>query len=1693
MSEEEIEAVDPADIMEVVDLEQRASLIDAAANARSVAMLTGTHGVVAAPLDRAVVKLPPPTALLADHDGEPPDTLAGARVLALAKADDPVGLARAYLDLARVRLDAGDVDGARAAATHATEVAPWAHAFLRVIHPQREALDAQLAHVEALAAHAAEPRTRADWLAEKGRLLVARDGAASEAAEAAFSEALASSPTHAGALYGQEVVLDARGRWAELADHFGRLAAIAGDPETAAWLHVERALLLDRRTGDVAAARVALDQALALSPKKGPVRTACLDHAVLHADDAELAALLESEADLEEVPARAARLELDAALAHLRARGDSARALRLLERAHNRAPTTPLCDRRVAAELTRLLQREGRHADVLRVRKAAARTESDGPGQVLALRAIAAAAERTGQLDDAVLAIERARVIDADDSTLLEEQDRLLVAAGRHEARAVLWMREAALLDSSIRKARAFANAAEAAKAAGRDADAIKYMQTAWVTDPGAAGAFDALAERLAPSANAATVEARVRLYEEAAAATTDLQKRLLWLEKIAWLWDDVACDASAAARAYDAVLEIDPTRRSAITGMVSAAARAGDAQRLVKALLAEAKVTDDARARAEIRLRAAQAACDVDAERALALASELVTEGATESIKNRAEALVTRLHTNAGRWELVAKSFAARAESAKSASERVALSLAWADTLRERLAAPERALEALAHARKANPGHPGLAAATVAILETSTDATRVRAELETLAEEATEPAAKAALLVRAAEIEEAARDDAKAVALHRRALAALPEEPLVQERLLRLGAREATAAAATPFLEALRAIETERGDALTAEPLLAQGESDIATLRLAERLARRARSAPQLANALSLAVDSTRGAMAMRAAFGVATLVAWTLPESGDAEPWERLFSLGSNDVAVLDDLVRRHRQGLLDKDPQATHFAVQALLRRLDAASDDTERAQVRQWLARLSIVRGSLKDASLHCHEALACDPLSVTAASMLAEVATELGDRAGAITAAIVFAEVVVAPGVRAGLLRDAADLAIALGDAPRAAGFLERALEADPDAVVVAARLAQLQIGRNELAPLAAALRRGLRHATTRDAIVPMASELADVAKRLRDPMLAIEALERACEVAPDHVPALFLLAELYIGQHAWQKALAALGGVIEHSSERDEKTTAMVGRASIYARALSEPALAERELRAVLALDPHEGRALRGILRLETLAASERVSLLERLIVADPNAGDRLGALLELAELRRVLGDAAGAEGALVEAASISPDERMLARVRDAAKGDTQTLARVLGRALGRARESGAQPSVAWLLGLGRIEVELGRMDEAVERFEEVLRREPQRHEARLALARALAMRGRHESAATALSPLIEEGSETLDPAFVRLLDETLSGAGRTQQAIVARELRAVAGDLDDAGSRALLSRRAQYSSGESLPGSSLRAFVMPAAVGKHAIWEVAALTHGIAGKLARIGLSEQGASSRDRIKPKAVNPLRQLFDRMARAFDVTEVELVASDSVSTPLVAVEDVPWVVVPSGLSDWPEPHAIAALARPLARIALGVPWAGALPAHEVLGILVALARQVAPNFMALPPERIEPVAADVEPRARKAVDRKKRRALEDIAHLLEHAPPITEQAFADALARTESRAAFLVSGDLRASLDALAVNDATLADAIRVPGPKALRSVLGRPLPRDLVAYALSGDATALRGSIGTLWS
>lgn len=1705
--------------------EDRASILGAAVNARTASMLTGTHGVVAPPLDRAAIALPSARDLLDAPQGDAFEDVAGesttvallrARAASLADGSDPVAMMRAELALAQAALAEHGADVAVASATRAAslvEHAPAVHALLRTLSAGREpaSIEAQLAHVEHLVAHVSDTLVRADFLAEKARLLEARSGASAESATA-YVAALALVPDHPGALAGLEATLETTERWSELAALLGRLAGLAGEPGPSAWLHVERGIMLDRRLGDAGTAVAAFERALELEPGIGPVRRAFVDHAVAHRDEARLASLLESEAALERNTARATCLELDGARAWL-AVGDEARATKLLEHAHMRARTGKLADTRVASELARLLEKAGRHGDALRVRKSALAMVSGPRVELLALRAVAATAERAGELTEAVLALERARVLDADDATILEELDRLLVAAGRHEARAVLWMREAALADDARTKTRALLVAADAAADAGREVDAARHREAAWIADPSAPGVFDALAERLVPAGSAESVAARVELYAKAAERTSDVGRRLHYLEKIAWLWDDVAGDPARASQAYEDVLAVDPRRRSAIAGLASAAARARDGTKLARALLAEAEVVESDEAKTEVRLRAAEALCEVDPERSLALA-EAVAKSKHGSLAMRARELSTRLHASAGRWELVSTSLAERRRVEPRKSAKVALAIAEAAVFAQRLADPERALVTLEEARELATDDPAIGSAIVASLETKGDDEALRGWLERLAADAPDADARAAYLVRAAEIAEGKPGgDEEAVRLYVLARSAVATgqiaagvvdegHRLVEERLLRLGARAAALPAeegklVPPLLAATRSLDGgQPADRTAAETLLGSGARDFVTLRVAERLARAARSAPQLANALAFAADVTSTTLAARALMALASLVAWKLPEGGDLAPWDRLLALGTRDAVVLDDLVRRARA---TSDPRAVDLAIEATRRRLEGAADDTERVALHNELSRLQHGKGASRDAAQSARHALVLDPSSAYAAILLAHAAAKIGDRSSAVIAARTLADVVRSKPARAALLRDAADLSVAEGDAVTAAELLERALEADPDAVLVAARLAQLQTQRGAWGDLARALRRGLFAARSAEAVVPMASELAEVAKvHLRDPVLAIEALERSREVAPEHVPTLFLLAELHIGQRTWDEALRALAGVVSCTSERGEKIVARVGRASILGRVLGRPADAEIELRAALEDDPHELRALRALLALEVpgrqLESKERAELLSRLVVAETRPAERLAALLDLSRVRRELGDEGGAEGALVEAAALAPDPAMLARIREAAGGSAEAAARIVGRAMARARDAGMAPGVEWLVALAELELGLNRLAEAIEHFEEALRLDPLRAATRLAFARALAGKGQHETAVAVLTPLLDVGdARHLDATFLRQLDDALTGAGRTQQSLVVRELRAVAGDLDPAGRASLDARRVTYASdAEPMSSSMLRSQVMPDGFGRHPLWDAASIGASLAGKLARIGLSEQGASTKDRVKPKAVHPLRPLFDRLVRVFDLVDVELAVSNHIAAPVVACEDATWLIVPAALAEWPEPHAIAALARPLARIALGVPWFGALPGDETLAILVAFARQSSPSVATLPRERVDSLVTDYELRARRAIDRKKKKALEDLEDALSRAPLVPVDAFSFAVLRTEARAAFLASGDLRATLDAVATTERGLGDALRVPGRIALAAVLAQPVARDLVSFATGVEATALRRSLGTLW-
>ncbi|HLK37237.1 MAG TPA: hypothetical protein VKU41_10835, partial [Polyangiaceae bacterium] len=722
-----------------------------------------------------------------------------ARVALLESADDRVGLARAHIELAIAsEIILGDDTRATAQAEAALRVdpaSPAAHAFLRRKKHARSALPEMLVHVEhELSAATSEPH-QVELLAEKARLLEAIGGHG-PALRATWERALAHAPRHAAALKGLESELVARALasgaaqdWEALAVHLARMAdAYATDPGLAAWLHVERAQVLEKRLGRIDAARGGLERAVELDPSVGPVRDSLVRHVAAHEDWGALVRLLDEEARIETSPARCARLELDAAMIASARMGEHGQACALLERAAARAPTTHGVDRRVLDELVRLHEVEGGWTDAARARRARLRFVTDPAAIAYELRALAAVAEKAGEPENAIADVQRALALEGTDPTLVDTLDRLLAATGKHEQRIATWLQEAARTEDTPRRGRSFARAAQICEEIGRHEDAVRHLRSAWVATPGDPELLDALARLLAPTLpEPAESSARslVELYVQAADRAPENGRKMAYLEKAALLWEELLGDPARAARAYELVLTIDPDRRSAILGLERTSARSGNGRLRSRALLDEARMATDRQAQLSLRTRAAAALAKHDPSRAARLVHDVLEADPAHA---EARALETRLEEDAGRWDRAARSLRARIDHVSSSAEKVALWLALAAMQQTRLHLPLDALRSLEEARTLDPAHAVPAEEIARLLEDHGDARTLRDAIERLAANAQTPEERARHLARAAEIDELRlNEDANAVRTYQRALAEAPDDALVAERLTRV------------------------------------------------------------------------------------------------------------------------------------------------------------------------------------------------------------------------------------------------------------------------------------------------------------------------------------------------------------------------------------------------------------------------------------------------------------------------------------------------------------------------------------------------------------------------------------------------------------------------------------------------------------------------------------------------------------------------------------------------------------------------------------------------------------------------------------------------------------------------------------------------------------------------------------------
>ncbi len=1566
--------------------------------------------------------------------------------------------------------------------------------------------------------------------------------------------------------------------------------AFASQPNLAGWLHIERARILELRLGRIDAARGAYERALRLDAGVGPIRDAFTMHAAAHHDSARLAALLADEARLEPTSSRCARLELDAACITHTLLGDDARAIDLLERAAARAPTTPSVDRRVLDDLVRLYESSAQWPEAARTRRLRVRFFTDATALVYELRRLSSIEERLGNMEAAIGDVERALSLDPEDATLVEELDRLLSAAGKDDERIALWHNEAQRAEDNTKRARALGRAAQLAENLGRHDDALRHLRAAWVAAPGDSEILDQLSRLMSPAPSETfdrEVRALIELYAQAAQSTRDDGRRVAYLEKVAMLWEELVGDPMRASRTYEEILRIEPGRRGAILGLERTAGRVGDDRSLSKALVEEAKLAEDGASVLALRVRSAQVLARVDPPRAVALVQEVLTQDPQHVA---ARALETRLQEEAGRWEQAAASIRARIDIAVSTRDKVALWLALAHVQDARLRDPKAAVESLQKARAVDPIHPVPPEEIARVLEAAGDARALRVAIEQLATDAITPQERARHLTHAAEIDELRLDDdVSAASLYSRALAETPEDEMIADRLLRVLARRVVTTAGapgpsmfdTPAWDDLLAQLAKRSEKSTTPAqaqaynfqlasLLVAANKDAASLsrasrileditdtdtrhvgalRLLEAVARRGTAYPPLARLLKMQGEGFTDVRArLGALWELASLEAWRLTAGESVATYTRILELDPTDPSGLEAAVRLSLGAARKGDSSARRAAIAALRSLSALAQEEATRLATELRLALLleqhasetndrEAAAVSAREALERLREALALDSLSVTAATSLARLANRLGDASGAAAAAISLAELSVQPKVRAKYLVDAANLLLSdatdeglgpMGErTERAAQLLEKALDADANSTVAATRLSQVRTTQHRGERLVDVFRTALASATVKEAVVLLGSEIARVARDdIGDIGVAIEAMRKVREAAPDHVPSLLTLSELFIAQRAWPEATETLEDVVERGKESGPRITALFALASVYEKILARPSDAERALRRALTIEPENPRAIRALIhrlaakqnepdengeaQQKTPAKLEIASLLERLAVVEKDRHVKCDILLELADIRIGLKDLNQAEKALVDAVAVAPDHpRAFARLgrffRSAqAPGgvDAVSYARALAAVIGRGQSLG-NSDARWFASLGHIEVEqLNRLRDGVTHLARAVQMDPTLHESRFELATAYSRLGAHDEAAKTVMSMLHPTSQPLvaisDPAAaLELLERALNAERRQEEAIVVSELRAIAGELDEGRHAWLRSRRLGNFDAHHVPldRATLVSHVVPPE-GRHILLDIAQAISGVETKLLRADISEIGVASRDRVGKRSGNPTRILLDRLAKALGINDVELVITPNVSRTRVIAQDALWVVVPKALTELPEPTQLASIGRALARIALNVPWLEELPPPHIEAMLCAAARSVYPVFGKDDIDVLSlKLVLQYEPQLVKELSRKQKQNLEKLVPAMSgpQGRLVGIDILIGALARAELRIAYLLTGDVLATIDELRGLDGAFLQATEMPGRQSLGAVLDHLFAGDVVRYALTTEATALRRRVGSTWA
>ncbi len=1206
-------------------------------------------------------------------------------------------------------------------------------------------------------------------------------------------------------------------------------------------------------------------------------------------------------------------------------------------------------------------------------------------------------------------------------------------------------------------------------------------------------------------------VESANEAMESAATVGSPEEVEARRLERLGGVYESGLGDPGKALEIYRQWVALGVRRSAALLALLRAAERAGDS--LVAGEAAMKIGLDIPELAKSERIAWRYRAATLYEERAAADSESIAAFESVLELAPRfrpAFAGLARAYRRMRNWPALADVLSRRASCEASASRAAALEVEAARVHAERLQAQDAALEALDRAVAFEPGNLSALDARWRLLHRLGRAAEAASTIGELAERVSDPASRAAMFRRQAEIFEwHLRKPRAALVFTERALglgrfSGSVTIDLGHERLLDLVGRHGDAAASQlarlgPSVSrdteaatgaigrrldlAMRLSDQPEGLRLCGQ-IVEATPTDLLALELQVFLAHRLGDDTSAAAGLERLGEVSREAAirvaAWRAAIGARARLGGELSTSFDL--YEKIADVDSR----ADALPTFERLATRRGDWPRALAARQA---QVGTAPDDCSRA-LRLW--ELAVAQAELGDrggAIGHLERARDLAPDVTPILWMLARLRESGGAGRSAAEAYADFGKRARSSARAAVAFRNAARVfGQSVRDDEAAARALEDLLALDPDAEADFQSLEVILRKRGELERLTEVARRRATQGgpeVRRDRLLHLAALLRE--RRAGD---AVEPLSAAVALDPHFIPALSALAELFAELGRTAEAVTTLRRVIAVAPDARTVALGWARIGEIAAGALGDYALAVAAYRSALVAMPDSVAALLGLTQAllrqrQYLGATQA---LRQLSAVDPDRNAQVGHLIALGEILAGPGrDPEEAAATLEKALEMDPARMIVIERLESVLMDLDDPAR-LARALS-IHLAAVPNSVARRARLARLlRGPLASPDRAADEFRTIVEQAPTDSAARAELAVVLEEAGRvPESIVEHLAVL---GAEPLRLESLRALLRLFVKTGNRGRCDVVAAILVALGVADPDDRRTVREARNQWIGDPRgvLSASDFEKILRHPSERHPATALLASLTEVIP-RLHPVTLDDWGVTRADKLGQRSDDPLRPLISRLSALFGVEESFDVYLARAGVGQVEVEATfpASLIVPALLmTSVPRREAVLQLARQIGRLRGGSYLAIRLSARELGIVLAAALRSRYPDYgRGLASEE---VLADMAQKTMRFLPRRHRRVFDQAVLGVAEAGALDVNRWRLGMAHTAHRASLVATGDVLGCLESLIRSDRRAAAAAAVSPADLMDVARGFPEFVEIVTFVLGDEYGMLRAQV-----